>query len=69
MFSQTRRLAVPGRRAGLATRLMAALSLGRQRRALEQLDDSLLDDIGLTRADAALEAARAAWDVPANWRR
>ena len=40
-----------------------------QRRALCRLSDELLADIGVTRAEARAEACRAAWDVPANWRR
>ena len=32
-----------------------------QRRALLQLDDRLLDDIGLTRADARQEAGKPFW--------
>jgi uncharacterized protein YjiS (DUF1127 family) len=35
----------------------------RQRRALLALDDTLLKDIGLSRADAAREAARPFWDI------
>ncbi|MEX2201117.1 MAG: DUF1127 domain-containing protein [Dongiaceae bacterium] len=33
----------------------------RQRRALARLDDAALRDIGLTRADAAKEAAKPFW--------
>ena len=35
-----------------------------QRRALRELDDQQLRDIGLTRADALREAGRPFWDVP-----
>ncbi len=35
-------------------------ALGRQRRALAELDDRMLDDIGLTRADVAAELRRPA---------
>ena len=45
---------------------MAALR--RQRKALVRLDDTALRDMGLSRSDAQIEARRAAWDVPANWR-
>jgi uncharacterized protein YjiS (DUF1127 family) len=38
--------------------------LSRQRRALEELDDRLLKDIGLTRADVLQEATRPFWDDP-----
>ena len=33
------------------------------RRQLARLDDRMLKDIGLSRADALAEAARAPWDV------
>jgi uncharacterized protein YjiS (DUF1127 family) len=51
----------------LAERLLAALETYRQRRALLALDDRLLRDIGLSRADAEHEAARSFWDVPGRW--
>lgn len=68
MFSQTRRIAAPGRRAGLFTRLLAMLTLHRHRRALSRLDDRLLDDIGLSQHQARAEQERPFWDVPPNWR-
>lgn len=37
----------------------------RERQLLATLDDRMLKDIGLTRADANHEAARPSWDVPA----
>jgi len=40
----------------------------RQRRVLETLDDRALEDIGVTRAEAAAEARRPFWDAPATWR-
>lgn len=43
------------------------LNLARSRKQLAQLDDRLLDDIGLTRDVAAREAARRAWDAPGHW--
>lgn len=39
-----------------------------QRRALESLDDAALRDIGISRAEAAREAARPIWDAPDTWR-
>jgi uncharacterized protein YjiS (DUF1127 family) len=36
--------------------------LARQRRALAQLDDRMLKDIGLSRADVAREVGRRFWD-------
>ena len=38
----------------------------RERRLLAMLDDRLLRDIGISRADAELEASRASWDVPSE---
>lgn len=38
--------------------------LARQRRALLELDDHMLKDIGLSRYDARLEARRPFWDDP-----
>ena len=59
-------------RAGRSVRLFDAIrhrgSLLRSRKSLSRLDDHLLRDIGLTRDEAAAEAARAAWDVPPHWR-
>lgn len=52
----------------LAARIQDAHNLRAQRRQLALLDDAMLADIGLTRAGAAIEAARPIWDVPANWR-
>jgi uncharacterized protein YjiS (DUF1127 family) len=49
------------------TALRSLLTLHRQRRALLALDARLLDDIGLTRAQALTEAARSPWDAPQHW--
>ncbi len=49
--------------------LLRLLGLAQQRRQLRQLDRRLLEDIGLTPADAESEAARPVWDVPPHWRR
>ncbi len=38
-------------------------ALSRQRRALAALDDRLLDDIGLTRAQAEAEVRKGFWEV------
>ena len=46
-----------------------AIAARRQRIALKSLDDTALDDLGLTRAEALAEANRPIWDVPASWRR
>ncbi|HXV22906.1 MAG TPA: DUF1127 domain-containing protein [Alphaproteobacteria bacterium] len=46
---------------GLALRLLAWQERARQRRALLQLDDALLKDIGLTRADVERECGKPFW--------
>lgn len=44
--------------------------LARQRRALLRLDDRMLKDIGISRADAVGEASRPFWDEGGDpWRR
>ncbi|MEL6609480.1 MAG: DUF1127 domain-containing protein [Pseudomonadota bacterium] len=45
------------------------MSLARSRRALAELDDAALRDVGLTLDEARTEAARPAWDVPSHWMR
>ena len=42
-------------------------ALSRQRRALAQLDESRLNDIGISRDEALKEARRPVWDVPQGW--
>jgi uncharacterized protein YjiS (DUF1127 family) len=57
--------AMPRLRAGLTSlvlRLLRWQELARERRALAAMDDHMLKDIGLTRADAAREAGRWFWD-------
>lgn len=49
--------------------LSGAAAARRQRQQLARLDDALLRDIGLTRAEALGEAERPLWDVPQAWRR
>ena len=58
----------PARTQGIIARAAAALTLHRQRARLAALDDHMLRDIGLTRDEAAAEAARPVWDVPSHWR-
>ncbi|THH35860.1 DUF1127 domain-containing protein [Aliishimia ponticola] len=41
----------------------------RERHALSKLDDHLLNDIGVSRADAEDEAQRAFWDAPTWFQR
>ncbi|MFN3955422.1 MAG: DUF1127 domain-containing protein [Pararhodobacter sp.] len=51
----------------LWARLERARCLARQRRALLDLDETLLRDIGLSREDALREAGRPFWDAPRHW--
>jgi uncharacterized protein YjiS (DUF1127 family) len=61
------RFTLPHRRHGLLARLLATQALWRQRRTLASLDDHMLSDIGLTRAQAQAESARPVWDAPGHW--
>lgn len=54
--------------ARLLARLLAAQALARSRRSLGRLDDDILRDIGLTRAEAESEARRSPWDAPMHWK-
>ncbi len=46
----------------------AIMALSRSRRGLARLDDHLLRDIGVTRAEAMAEADCATWNAPPHWR-
>ena len=50
----------------LLTTLMKAWQVARERRALRHVDPHILKDIGLTQEQAAIEASRPIWDLPAN---
>lgn len=54
--------------ARVLSRLAGAAAVSRQRRALRDLDEAILRDIGLTRDEALREAARPFWDAPVHWR-
>lgn len=56
-------------RPGLFARLRFQLTYIRHRNRLRDLDDHILDDIGIDRAAAEREASRPVWDVPRGWRR
>ncbi len=48
---------------GIAAKLSQMVGVYRQRRQLARLDDAALNDIGISRDAAALEADRPFWDV------
>lgn len=48
--------------------LMSYVALYRQRRALAEMDDSRLADLGLSRHEADAEAKRPIWDAPNHWK-
>jgi uncharacterized protein YjiS (DUF1127 family) len=52
---------------GVFRLFFARRELARQHQALLRLDDRLLSDIGLTRAEALRGADEARWDAPAHW--
>ena len=52
----------------LVARLRLWRRIARERRALARLSPAQLRDIGLDEDAAALEAGRAFWDAPRNWR-
>jgi uncharacterized protein YjiS (DUF1127 family) len=54
----------PARRRGWLDLLLTWHDTVRQRRALRALDDRMLRDIGLSRADVEREATRPFWDLP-----
>jgi uncharacterized protein YjiS (DUF1127 family) len=61
---------MPGRSVSLADRLFAAVGQvllwygrARERRALAELDDHLLRDIGVSRAEAEREITKPFWQV------
>ncbi len=56
------------KRASLLGVLTTMMATSRQRRDLVALDDHLLKDIGVTRAEALQEAAKSRWDAPQSWR-
>lgn len=64
-----RRVQTRGTFAEFVRHAMQAFAAWQQRQSLLSLDDTRLADIGLTRCEAALEAARPMWDVPTNWKR
>ncbi|MFW5679116.1 MAG: DUF1127 domain-containing protein [Pseudomonadota bacterium] len=63
-------LTIPGRHVSVTDRVLAAIGQAllwygraRERRALAELDDHLLRDIGVSRAEADREAGKPFWQV------
>lgn len=48
--------------------LLACYRVAKQRQQLRSLDDRMLGDIGVSRADVHRESTRPFWDLPQNWR-
>ena len=63
----TRALPAPG--AAPAAPPVSTSALSRSRRRLVELDDHLLKDIGISRAQAWQEARRPSWNAPDFWMR
>lgn len=55
--------------AGTLARIRYAMILRGERKQLAGFDAARLADIGLTRAQADIEASRPIWDVPHGWRK
>ncbi|MEP0564713.1 MAG: DUF1127 domain-containing protein [Paracoccaceae bacterium] len=51
----------------LVSRVFLFLSIWRERNALNELSPHLLQDIGVSEAQAKAEASRPVWDAPARW--
>ncbi len=50
----------------LGRRIVAALAVRAERRALMALDESALKDMGFNKGQAQCEASRTFWDVPVD---
>ena len=53
----------------LLDRYFAAQALHKQHQALLRMDDYLLNDIGITKAQAIEQATGPVWDAPNHWKR
>lgn len=51
----------------ILSRALQARAVARERKALANLDDAILKDIGISRTDAIRESERSAWDAPRHW--
>ncbi|WP_410347777.1 DUF1127 domain-containing protein [Yoonia sp.] len=57
------------RRPSFLAGLGQVIAVAHQRRRLLALDDHLLNDIGVTRAQAHEESRQSAWNAPGYWRK
>ena len=60
---------VSRRRTPLLERISHGLSVHNTRRSLKGLNETRLEDIGISMAQAQTEARRPFWDVPEYWQR
>ena len=56
-------------RPALLGKIFKAWSIWLERQALSDLDDHLLNDIGVSRTEAKKETKRPVWDAPNRWLR
>ncbi|MFV1492758.1 hypothetical protein VWX97_17545 [Phaeobacter sp. JH18-32] len=68
MDNSLRNCACAPRRSFFAT-VAQRLAIWRERRMLATLDQSALDDMGISKTEAQAEARRPIWDAPSSWRR
>lgn len=67
MSADIRRAALGGAGGtGVISRLVLALRVWDERRRLAEADEATLRDIGVSRGEAAREAGRSFWDLPAG---
>jgi len=58
----------PGRKTrSFWARIHDMIVIARQRQQLRDLEDHMLNDIGLSRHEAMTEAQKTLWDVPHHW--
>lgn len=62
-------LALPTRSLRPLKTLFHWLSTARSRNDLKTLEPQMLEDIGVSEAQAQKEALRPFWDAPTNWRK
>ena len=55
------------KRSTIGSKFMDMIAIGRQRKALSQLDAHLLEDIGVSAREASIESKKPLWDAPQYW--